>query len=344
MNRFELSPEGQRQVAVDCVLYGDDPVAILAATDRHLADSLSDLAGVQVLLFDAHLFRIETMSGKTITLADLAAPPTCWCVLVAGSSVSQAGLSELAMWWADTAGTPAPQLQVMAGVPIERTACMVLRVILRHSLETTRRVSRTMVELHHQIVSLREHNEEAGAIIESLRSTQMAAASYHKIVCEPSDSFWSPELDGDVALFSFPLRVFGISQIDLHFRRCGCSVGWLIVTVIAMENEHVLGAWKVPYEEIDGWLPLTFGRTLSVQSHYLRLQIQWHNQVGSPPQLSLSDQRVQLRGRAALHGATDGDRIPAIRLYRGIAGQEQPAAYWSDSPASEDATSAEHPC
>jgi len=327
LNHLQAHKDSPRNL--EQVLYGGDPSLILAAADLDLAGPLHELAGVSIVLFDYSVPGFTSLDGQTVKLRDLSSSPTFPCLLIAASPAGSEQLSKCRDWWTDTGASPAPPLET-AGLDatVERIGVIVLRSLLGRTLEANRHAVKSSIDLHDQIVALRECNEEANALISDLRASSNLTESSLSLVCEPSEDYWTPEGDDVGRLFQFPHRVRGLSALDLHFRRQSDSVGWLSVRLIGMENDRVLGSWRAPYEQLNGWVPFRFPTALSAQWHFLKLQLRWQTQVGKPPAISLSGQYVQMGGVGAVDAPMNAVRLPAMRFYKSSPGLGQTALYW----------------
>jgi len=220
---------------------------ILATTDSHLAGPLHELAGVSIVLFDYGVPGFRSLDGQTIKLSDLSSSPTFPCSLIAASPAGRDQLSKCLEWWVDTGASPVPPLETAGpDASIERIGVIVLRSLLVRALEASRHAVESSINLHDQIIALRECNEDANALISDLRASSKSNPPEPAllVVCEPSDDVWCPENDDVGRLFQFPCHVRGLSGLDLHFRRQSDSVGWLSVRLVGMENDCVLGSWR----------------------------------------------------------------------------------------------------
>lgn len=315
--------------SLENVLYGAEPSIIVTAGD--LVEALREVIGVEVVWFNEQEDALSPCAGQSLKVDDLPSSPTSPCLLVATSAVSGEALLKLQKRWAERSAIRIPMCEISEeGLAAVRIGTTVLRVLLRQALEANQHSAEVMLDLHSQIVVLRALNEENNASISELKTSVEPVTPVRTVVCEPSGDTWLPKRGDTVAIFEFPFRARGLSQMDLHFNEAGESGGLLFVSINAAESSRPLGAWEIPFGHLGGWLPLRFRQTVSAQCSFLRLKIAWHTQFGLPPRLSLSEESVQLRGAGTIDGPMRALRLPAIRLYTARPGQIQSAPHWCD--------------
>ena len=283
---------------LETLLYGANPVILVVSADLVMAASLAEYTGIQVISFitDPPIFR--SIAGHVITVDMCSSTPTCPCVIVAPKTAGDDCLSQLSRWWTGNGGDFLPPLELYeAGATIQQIGIASLRLLIGQSLEEAHRVSESLVDLSNQIMTLREQNEDANALISALAvSSSQTHERAPVVVCEPSNQFWGPEEAALGMSFDIPFNSFGLSHIDLHFRCDGNSIGSLRVRASGIEQDNKLGTWLVPYEKLAGWFSFCFPAVIAGHSHLLRLCIEWQTHSGSPPALSLSNQRVPALG------------------------------------------------
>ncbi|HEY4086998.1 MAG TPA: DUF6212 domain-containing protein [Bryobacteraceae bacterium] len=309
-------------------LFGSGALMILGSSDSHLASDLAALTGIPVVLFD-EASGFQSLSGEQASLDEFSSPPTSSCVFVAQSSAGREQLRALSAWWAGAGGLPAPMIEPMDGEPgLANLGLAVMRAMLGHFKEMNRRVTQSNVDLHDQILSLRTQVETADALIAELKSKAIPGKPWIVAFLEPAGEIWAPEDKGNVAVFGFPHQLRGLSQLDLHFRRSAGSSGSLSVQLSSIENEGWLGEWRMPYDQVEEWQRFLLPAASFSSNNYLKITIQWSTLAGPAPALSLSNHRIEMNGPGGIDHPPDSTRLPALRLYKAIAGFVQPAPHW----------------
>lgn len=317
-------------------LFGSGSLIILGSGDSRLASDLAAMTGIPVVLFD-ETSGFRSLDGEQAGLDEFSSPPTSSCLFVARSPAARDQLLALSAWWTGAGGMPAPAIETIdAGLDLANLGLAVMRAMLGHLTAMTRRVTQSNVDLHDQILSLRTEADSADALIAELKSKAIPAGPSVVAFLEPAGETWAPEDKGNVAVFGFPYQLRGLSQLDLHFHRYAGSSGSLSVRLSSIENEDKLGEWRVPYDQLEEWQCFRLPTASSSSNNFLRVRVQWLTLVGPAPVLSLSNHCAEMNGPGGIDHPMDSIRLPALRLYRAIAGFVQPAPHWAPGAESRD--------
>lgn len=224
--------------------------------------------GLLVYTLDAPAFGAD--SDEAAKLVPVTLPPAGAIGLLASTAEE---LQDLAEWWADASGQPAPLI-------IVRDAAAALPLLVRQMVAELERSNARCVQLERSLAMTRQDYEETRVAIASVSRTlghRPPGPLTLAVALEPSDRRAGVAQPGMRLHLHQPLgrKLEGLAALAVHVGTIGAATsGPLRIRVFGEESSRIAASWIVPLEEVvEGWLVLDLPTPLGPEHEGAVLEI-----------------------------------------------------------------------
>lgn len=209
-------------------------------------------------------------SDEAAKLVPVTLPPTG---VIAVLSPTAEEIQDLAAWWADASGQPAPLV-------IVRDAAAALPLLFRQMVAELERSNARCIQLERSLAMTRQDYEETRVAIASVSRTlghRAPGALTLAVALDPSNRQVGSAQEGMRLHLRQPLgrKLEGLAALALHVGTIGTATsGPLRIRVFGEESHRIAASWIVPMEEVvEGWLVLDLPTPLGPEPEGALLEI-----------------------------------------------------------------------